>query len=399
MLRMIPPAAAPIEPGVILRNALFPGGNTEPDRFRDLIRDYLDVKHVFLASSGRAALFMLLKVMSGDSRRDEVIIPSYTCFSVPSAVVRAGLKIRLCDIDRDTLDLNPEALAKADWGKVLCVVPSGLFGLPSDLPGICRTAGKNGAYVIDDAAQSFGGGIGENKSGSSGEAGILSLGRGKVLSTYEGGVIVTDSDEIGQKLSRLPEMQYAEGSMSKIGLMARLLGYSVFVRPELFWIPSRLPFLELGVSRFDPDFPVSGLSVLQARIGSSVFGNLDRWNDARRRHAERLREAFMDRKDLILPRLAEGARPVYIRFPVLVTSDSLRERIRTALIDGGIGASTAYPSGVHRIPGISPHLANPGEEFPRADFVAGAVLTMPTHPLLSDVDLNRMIDVTRKCLN
>jgi DegT/DnrJ/EryC1/StrS aminotransferase family len=88
----------------------------------------LGIRPTFFASSGRAALTILLKALQQRSDRREVVIPAYTCFSVPSAVARAGLVIRLCDVDPKTLDLDLNALARLDLSRVLCIVPSGLYG-------------------------------------------------------------------------------------------------------------------------------------------------------------------------------------------------------------------------------------------------------------------------------
>src|SRR5437870_9965296 len=106
--RTLPPAATPIDVGAIASGlcGLF-RGQQELDRFELELKEYFGVRHCFLVSSGKAALTLILhalKELSPD--RDEVLLPAFTCFSVPSSVVRAGLRIRLCDLRVDSLDFD-----------------------------------------------------------------------------------------------------------------------------------------------------------------------------------------------------------------------------------------------------------------------------------------------------
>lgn len=112
--RTLPPAAAPIYPKEIisgLKGLL--RGRLELKRFESELRKYFGVKYCFFVSSGRAALTLILQALKDlHPDRDEVLIPAYTCYTVPSAIVRAGLKVKLCDIDPKTLDFDFDELAK-----------------------------------------------------------------------------------------------------------------------------------------------------------------------------------------------------------------------------------------------------------------------------------------------
>jgi len=179
--RLVPPAGAPLSARAILRAAV--PSALDKSRSTEILRRQVGGRHVYFISSGRAALTLLLRALQKLSNRREVVIPAYTCFSVPSAVVRAGLCIRLCDIDPKTLDLDHNALPRLDLGKVLCIVSSGLFGLPSDLVTLEEIARDYGTFLIDDAAQCLGAMLGERLCGTFGDAGFYSLGRGKNITT------------------------------------------------------------------------------------------------------------------------------------------------------------------------------------------------------------------------
>ena len=163
--RTLPPAAAPIYPGDILSGiqGLF-NGHRELGRFETELKDYFQVKHCFLLSSGKATLSLILQALRDiQPERDEVLIPAFTCYSVPSAIIRSGLRIKLCDINPDTLDFDYDQLsrllsqsspAKASlepnkpnqpnkhnepkqpnkpMSRLLCIIPTHLFGIPSDI--------------------------------------------------------------------------------------------------------------------------------------------------------------------------------------------------------------------------------------------------------------------------
>lgn len=373
-------------------------GETVYTQYRKQICHYLSVKHAFLVNSGKTALTVILQVLKDLSGRQEVLIPPYTCFSVPSAIVRAGLRIRLCDIDLGTLDFNKALLEKVVDEKVLAIVPSNLFGLVSDIPKITSIAKTTGAYVIDDAAQSFGAGLNGVKSGAMGDVGILSLGRGKNITTYEGGVIITDSEKVAKRLMGHPFLRLA--LLRKWPVAGNLLGlllYSVFLHPRFYWIPNALPFLRLGESIFDPGFKMGSFSEFQCALGLHMLKKLDQLNAERRRNAHILSETLKHHPKLILPKPLDGSHPVYLRFPILVMNPVLREKIYHELLQEGIGVSKMYPTAIHHIPGIRPYLANVHEQFPNAELVASSILTLPTHSLVTKKDLDLMFEVVDRC--
>ena len=113
-------------------------------------------------SSGRAALMLILETLRehADPWRNEVVLPAYTCFSVPSAIVRAGLKVVPCDIDPDHLDFDQSMLPRLVSSRTLCIVPNHLFGFPARMELVLEVARAHRAYVVEDAAQSLGARLG-----------------------------------------------------------------------------------------------------------------------------------------------------------------------------------------------------------------------------------------------
>jgi perosamine synthetase len=119
--RTLPPTAAPIEWRDLLQGLV---GLVRPSAALDTLnadfRRHFGVKHVWFVSSGKTALTIILRALHSLSGRRTVVTPGYTCFSVPSAVVRAGLSVRLCDVDPHTF--NPDFCQLAEIaGETHCV--------------------------------------------------------------------------------------------------------------------------------------------------------------------------------------------------------------------------------------------------------------------------------------
>ncbi|MCG8081161.1 MAG: DegT/DnrJ/EryC1/StrS family aminotransferase, partial [Candidatus Thiodiazotropha taylori] len=117
------------------------------------------------------ALLAAVKLQNSGNDRDEVIIPAYTCYSVASSVINAGLRIRLCDIDPRTLSYDEQQLRQLDFSRVVGIVSANLYGLPNDLPMLEKLAESEGILLIDDAAQSLNAKIDGRYLGSFGDAG------------------------------------------------------------------------------------------------------------------------------------------------------------------------------------------------------------------------------------
>lgn len=392
--RLVPPAGAPIPLKAVVTAAL--GIPRDSGQFVQALRTYLGVDHIFLTASGRAALTILLNVLRQQSSRCEVIIPAFTCFSVPSAVVRAGLVIRLCDVDPKTLDLDHNALARLDLDKVLCIVPSSLYGMPSGLFELEEIARAAGVYLIDDAAQSLGAKVGEKSCGTFGDAGFYSLGRGKNISTMGGGIIITQRGDLAQlieqKVNKLPR----PSSVSVLPSTLSSLLYAVMLPPSRYWIVNRIPLLGLGSSVFDPNFTITRLSKYQERLASQVLPLIRPYNVIRSTNASQLQAGIEGVEGIEIPRAINGATPVYLRLPILVRDRKHRSRLLNRLKVAGIGASPSYPSSICDIPGIQEYLARDQQPCPGAVSIAERIITLPTHPYVTVGDVDRMIGIVRK---
>ena len=305
------------------------------------------------------------------------MIPAYTCFSVPAAVLKAGLRPVLCDINPSTFDFDHALLERTVTGNTLCVVAHHLFGVPSDIERIRALCRARGIFVVEDAAQAMGVESNGRRLGTLGDIGIFSLGRGKTITCGSGGIIVTNSDRIadavGRRCQALPRSRPGE-VLRDFVLMALM---ALFVRPRLYWLPAALPFLRLGQTIFPKDVPLKRLSGMKA-------GVLRDWQ-ARLRESNRIRSsAAADFSRRLSIELAHGPSHPYLRLPILAATPVERDRIYSLSQEQGLGVSVAYPTPINEIHEIS--VTFDGKHFPSARHVADHLLTIPIHHWLSEHD-------------
>ncbi len=391
--RLIAPAGAPLPMPAVLSSAL----RVPKDKgdLIELLRDDLGIRYVFAVSSGRAALTVILNAVKTMSGRREVIIPAYTCFSVPSAVVRAGLEIRLCDVDPKTLDLDHNALARLDLDKVLCIIPSSLYGMPADLVALEDVARASGTFLVDDAAQSLGATVGDRLCGTLGDAGFYSLGRGKNITTMGGGILVTDRADLAQLIEEQVKHLPRPSTLQVLSTTFNSLLYAVMLPPSRYWVLDRIPFLGLGHSRFDPNFTMTQLSWYQERLATQLLPLVHSYNRVRQNNADQMRVGIEGVEGIEIPRPANGVSPVYLRFPFLARHRTHRSQLLRQLSDAGIGASTSYPTAIGDIPRITQYLARDQQPCPGARSIATRIITLPTHPYVTAGDIGKMVEIIR----
>ncbi|WP_243373847.1 DegT/DnrJ/EryC1/StrS family aminotransferase [Geotalea sp. SG265] len=384
--RSIPPAAAPLTFADLMGGirGICEGGY-RIERFEKELKAHLGVKHCFLVSSGKAALTLILQCLKElFPDRDEVVIPAYTCYSVPAAVIRAGLNIVLCDIDDRTLGMDSAKLASLlEKRHPLCVVPTHLYGLPSSMDSITGMARDSGAMVVEDAAQAMGSEIDGVKLGCSGDAGFFSLGRGKALSTVEGGIIVTSRDDLAAQLHRRMEKLPTCGVPGNISLFAKALVLCLFLRPSLFWLPKALPFLGLGKTIYDPEFDLHAISPFQAGLADGWRERIGSFRRVRREFAQRWQNVT-DFSRFLRSLPGPYASAELIRFPVRIADSRRREKLLQESERLGLGIMGGYPASINKIGEIA-HLFL-GEEYPAAEKAARELVTFPVHPLMAPRD-------------
>lgn len=381
--RTLPPAAAPI----YLRD-IFSGikglvnSKKAVLKITSELKDHFQSSHCFMLSSGKAALTLTLKAVSAMAGNEqiEVVIPAFTCYSVPAAVIKAGLKVRVCDIDPHTLDFDFEHLEQIlseNKGRILAVLSTHMFGYPSDVDrirGLMKS--KPRIYLIEDAAQAMGASINSRKCGTLGDVGFFSLGRGKSISCVEGGIILTRDPQIAKAI----DTEYHHLSEPEAAETVKLMIYSailwIFMRPLFFWFPKSLPFLKLGETVFDPDFEIRKICGFQAGLLTNWKNKLLQVSQDRKKNVM-LWQRFFEKYHPDNLSWINGNEDLLIRFPVWVKDDGKREQLLLAGETQGLGISRSYPDSINHIPELEKLIDFP--ECVKASETAYQLVTLPVH--------------------
>ncbi len=417
--RTLPPAATPITFKAIVSG--FRGiirGRRELDRFESELKEYFGVEHCFLVSSGKAAFTLILLALKElRPERDEIIIPAFTCYSVPSAVVRAGLEIKLCDLRADSLDFDFARLSRmlheehpppvgtspagvahgssldnhkaADDPRVsaknqLAVVPTHLFGNPADVLRLRQLIDDPSIAIVEDAAQAMGETIDGGKLGTLGDVSFFSLARGKAFSVVEGGVILTNRGDFAEALDRLVSRLPRYGLLPLLKVIFKALALMMLIHPRLFWIPRSIPLLRLGETLFGTNFPILKMTSFQAGLARGWRERLQKMRDTRKANA-RLWMGILEASRLHGSYFLRGHSLGLLRFPLRIRDKNKRESLLRESARMGMGIMPVYPTSINAIPELKGRIG--GGAFPVAESCAEELVTLPTHDYLTEKDV------------
>jgi perosamine synthetase len=399
MFYLMPPSGTPISIKEIAEIVALRVGLEELDEpFSQKLTRLTGSKHVWLLNSGRAALLVLLRELSriAGPEKKEVVIPSWTCFSVAASIVRAGLKIRLVDIAPISMDYDYSKLREIDYNHVLAVIASNLFGIVSDWSRLRAITKEQSVFLIDDAAQAFGTMVNGRAAGTLGDAGFYSLDRGKNLSTCAGGVLVTDNDDLAKYIEVAIESLPTPGIISETATVLKFFLHSMFLRPRCYWFPNMLPFLGLGETVYDEHFSVAKLSRLQQYAGALLIDRLNLLNTQRSARALEIAEGIRPLGKFEIPSSQEVTGTIYLRLPVLAADQTVRDRAVRFLRKGGITASTMYPAIISEIRGIEQQLASLKGDYPGGKQVLARLFTLPTHAYVGQEDIDKILAILKE---
>jgi dTDP-4-amino-4,6-dideoxygalactose transaminase len=404
-------------------------GQQELVRFQLELKQHFGVKHCFLVSSGKAALTLILWVLRElFPDRDEVLIPAFTCYSVPSSIVRAELRVRTCDLHPACLDFDFAQLSamlseaqppRTDPGpagsasdsqvetrdladnsgdsirKVLAVVPTHLFGLPADVVRLRKLIRHPEVTIVEDAAQAMGEAVADGKLGTLGDVSFFSLGRGKAFSVVEGGIILTNRDDLAEGLDRLVGCLPRYGLLSLLKLIFKALALIVLIHPRLFWVPRGMPFLKLGETLFEPDFPILRMSSFQAGLARNWRRKLEIFRDVRKNRANRwiaILAASRNQGSHFL----RGQLLGLPRFPLRISDKDKRDALLRESAGRGLGIMPVYPTSIEAIPELKGEFAR--RAFPVAASCARELVTLPTHGYLTEDDVSKIGSLVSRAL-
>lgn len=339
---------------------------------------FTGAKHSIAVTSCTTALHLSLAAL-GFGPGDEAIVPAFTWIATANVVEHLGGKVVFCDIDLATFNLDVAQLERKITSRTRAILPVHLFGLSADMEPINRVAKQHGLWVVEDAACGFGSRYHGRHVGTLGDTGCFSFHPRKAITTGEGGMITTDSDELAEKVRRLRDHGAAMSDLQ------RHLG----PRPYLL-----------------ADHPDAGynqrMTDLQAALGSAQMDRAAQIVAERQRLARVYDEAFAGLVWLRTPAHVEGMEHGYQSYPCLfqpesVTAESIA-RINTArnawmdrLLQAGISTRPATHA-VHMLSfyrdkyGLSP------VDFPNAWAANDCSISLPLFHGMTEAEQAHVIE-------
>lgn len=385
MLRSLPPAGYPI--------CLAPP--EEPER---IFQAAFEDRSVFLYGSGTMALAAAL-VAARESAGEyhgivspEVLLPAYACPDLVSAALYAGLAPVLVDLAADTPWMDLDSLRNKLSSNTVAIVAAHFLGIPERIAAIRTALDGSAALIIEDSAQLFP--IKPSEDVWQGDLVTLSFGRGKPVSLLGGGAVLCRSDTLSKHLP-LTRQAALQVCTKKPRMLFRSKAniYNAFLSPKIFGLLQSIPFLSLGETIYTPLKSISQFD--EGRIGT-LAANIEAYRERTRTAQNWLSEMLADMDGAFFSDLSglnrHHSELVFLRYPLLLRDQALRDKLHAALSLKGLGCSRMYPKPLPEIEGLEDRFQGQGE-FPQASKFSQRLLTLPCHSGVRPTDIKAIRQV------
>lgn len=332
------------------------------EEFEEAFARYVGVRHAFAVSNGTAALHIAHAVL-GIDRGDEVITPSLTFVATANSVLYCGARPVFADIaGPDDLNVAWEDIAAKITPRTRAITVVHYGGYPCDMQPILDLACDNDLDVVEDAAHAVGSTYRGKMCGTIGDVGCFSFFANKNLATGEGGMVVTDDDDLAERI----RVMRSHGMTTLTWDRHRGHGYSYDVTA-------------LGYN-YRTGEVASALGIVQ-------LGRLAENNERRRHIAGRYRELLDGIEGIACPfsGRAAGESSHHI-FPTLISEDLSRGRLQAALKEQGIQTSIHYPP-IHLFTYYQKLFGDTRGSLPETEFIGENEMTLPLYPGMTDEDV------------
>lgn len=310
-------------------------------------REYIGVRHSLAVNSGTSALHLALLAL-GVKAGSEVIIPSYTCTALLNAIKYIGASPVIADIDPATFCLSAINTYQKITPRTAAIIVVHTFGIAADMNSICSF----GIPVVEDCAHSLGGYIKDQRMGSIGDAAVFSFYTTKMMTTGEGGMLVTRSDKLAD---------FARNLRS-------------YDNPDNYEV------------RYN--YKMSDIS---AAIGRVQLSKLDSFIEKRRWIAKRYDSFFINRENITLVNRNQKT-DVYYRYIILMPDKKKAEYFMNNVRKCGIICDTPVASPLHN------YLKLHDNGFPVTMEVFNRCVSIPIYPTLTDEEIDRIFNICRALL-
>ncbi|MHB8163402.1 MAG: DegT/DnrJ/EryC1/StrS family aminotransferase [Methanoregula sp.] len=323
--------------------------------FEEMIADYQGSKYCVSFNSGTSALHATL-LAYGLGPGDEIIVPSFTFIATANAPLFVGAKPVFADIEETTLGLNPEDVAEKITIRTKAIMPIHYGGVPCRIKELKEVAEDNNILLIEDAAEALGAVTGNQKVGSIGDSGMLSFCQNKIITTGEGGAIITDNRDVFEKLKLIR----SHGRPDTI---------------DYFTTTDVLDYISLGYN--------FRMSTISAALGIAQMGKVNKLIYTRRKDADYYRSSLRGTGDIMFVDGNPGDISVYQLF-------SIRTKYRDAIVKFLAEKSIMtkiYFSPIHKTH-FYQNVLKYNIDLPVTEKVSNDIMSLPFYPGIPRNDLD-----------
>ena len=324
--------------------------------FQKELEDYLGVKHVIPCANGTDALQIAMMGL-GLKPGDEVITADFTFAATVEVIALLGLVPVLVDVEKDTFNIDIEAIKKAITPKTKAIVPVHLYGRPANMEAILEIAKEHNLFIIEDNAQAIGADYTfkngkKQKLGTIGNIGATSFFPSKNLGCYgDGGAIFTNDDELAH-------------------ILRGIVNHGMYIRYHHDVV---------GVN--------SRLDTLQACVLSAKLPHLDTYNQKRRVAAKKYSEKLQQNPNIIVPEIPEGETShIFHQYTIRIINGK-RDALAEYLTEKGVPFGIYYPIPLHSQKAYADERYN-DKDFPVTNQLVKEVISLPMHTELDDEQID-----------
>jgi len=341
------------------------------DEFERKIAEYSGAKYAVAVSSGTAALHVAY-MAAGIGEGDEIITTPLTFAATSNMAVKCGAKPIFADIDESTLNIDIKKIEEKITPKTKAIVVVDFAGQPCDLDEIGELARKHNLLFIEDAAHALGSEYKGKKVGGMANLTIFSFHPVKLITTGEGGMVLTNSKDLYDK-------------------MRSLRHHGAVKRPEI------------GGWYYDIEEPGYNFRItdLQCALGLSQFKKIGKFIKRRRDIVKKYNTAFKNIPQIIIPSEKEYVKSAWHIYPVQFRSEKLkmgRKEIFALLHENNIKVQVHYLP-VHLHPFYKNKFGYKEGDFPKAERYYGQAISLPLFPAMTDKDVKAVIETVKKIIN
>jgi perosamine synthetase len=331
-------------------------------KFEQMWADRLGTKHAVACSSGTAGLHCCLHAL-GIGPGDEVITSSFSFVASANDILYTGATPVFADVDPLTFNMDPAAVEAAITPRTKAILIVDIFGYPAEVPALIEIAERHGLGIVEDACQSIDGDYNGKKLGTFGHPAVYGFYANKQLTTAEGGVILTDSDELYTQLKSLTNQGRSDDGA--------------------WLVHSRLGFNYR-------------LSDVHAAIGIAQIERLDWMQDARARIAGMYQER-MASIDGVTPMYEGPQRRSWFVYAPRLDADLDRDRIIGRLEAEGVSAKPYLPC-IHLQPYYREAHGHAPGELPITEAISASTIALPFFCEMTDDQVDRVCQAMERAI-